>query len=261
MSNKTFKQTFTLTFCECAENNIGMQMIGNKIDGGFSLDDLNEAKKYFDTKGAKCDLHDLKLLLDDDIKKSVDDAYVLIIKNGVKYLDVDPTKLYKEQNELDKDTKAWMKGRVVNKKARYNLCFSDFSQDPDYENKKGTVYNFADLPMTHAIRNGLSNIINNNKIKNLQCEGNYYYDLESTYIGFHGDAERRIVVAVRLGASFPLYYRWYHKNETLGKLFKTILDHGDIYLMSDKAVGNDWKMSSKYTLRHACAMKPKLIGL
>lgn len=256
-----FKQTFTLTFCECAENNVGMEMIGKKIDNGLNLNDLDEAKKYFEDKGAKCEIHDLKTLLDDTTNKNICDPYVLIIKNGVKYLDVDPTELYKEHNKLDKDTKTWMKGRVVNKKARYNLCFSDFSQKPDYENKKGTIYNFADLTSTNAIRNGISKTIQSDKVNNLQCEGNYYYDLNTTYIGFHGDTERKIVVAVRLGASFPLYYQWYHKNERIGKIFKTVLDHGDIYFMSDKAVGHDWKYSSKYTLRHACAIKPSLIGI
>ena len=33
------------------------------------------------------------------------------------------------------------------------------------------------------------------------------------------------------------------------------LNHGDIYIMSEKAVGYDWKMSSIYTLRHAAGSK------
>lgn len=68
-----------------------------------------------------------------------------------------------------------MKGRVVNKKARHNLCFADFSQEPDYENKKGTVYNFEDLPTMFTLRDLLPKYINNSE--DLYAEENYYYDL------------------------------------------------------------------------------------
>ena len=47
--------------------------------------------------------------------------------------------------DLNWDKKAFMKGRVVNKLARYNLCFADFKQEPDYDEGKGRVYDFKDL--------------------------------------------------------------------------------------------------------------------
>ena len=45
------------------------------------------------------------------------------------------------------------------------------------------------------------------KGNDLMGEGNYYYN--SSEFGFHGDAERRKVVGVRLGASMPLEFQWY----------------------------------------------------
>ncbi len=197
--------------------------------------------------------------------QDIDDAYILIVspeslnsdgprvKNGASYLLGDNTvnDLYLEQNALKKDTKAFMYGRVVNKKARHNLCFSDFDQKADFENKKGTVVNFNKLPLTRKIREAIPKIINNDIVRNLQCEGNYYYDVNKTYIGFHGDSERAIVIAVRLGASFPLHYQWFYDGEKKGDRYEKMLNHGDMYFMSEKAVGQDWKKSSKYTLRHA----------
>ena len=44
------------------------------------------------------------------------------------------------------------------------------------------------------------------KAGNLKGEGNYYYDVKTCGIGFHGDSERRKVVAIRLGASIPMHY-------------------------------------------------------
>ena len=58
-------------------------------------------------------------------------------------------------------------------------------------------------------------------------------------------------MGVRLGASMNLEYQWFYKYKPVGKRMKFMLNHGDIYFMSKKAVGYDWKNSKIYTLRHA----------
>lgn len=239
-------QTFTLTFGDCAENHVGMQKIGNILTSGITYPELCNIQKEFEDDGYECVMNELHTLVDENIV--VEDAYLLVIKNGVnKYCN--STNLFNEHDLLKKDKKALMRGKVVNKIARYNLCISDFSQEPDYEKGKGTVIDFKDVIETTKIRTGLSLL--NNKFNNLQCEGNYYYDINKTYIGFHGDTERRIVVGVRLGQNFPIHFQWYNRFKEVGKMFTYILEDGDIYIMSNKAVGYDWKKSSQYTLRHA----------
>jgi hypothetical protein len=44
------------------------------------------------------------------------------------------------------------------------------------------------------------------RVAGLPAEGNFYFDASQTGIGFHGDSERRVVIAARLGVSIPL--RW-----------------------------------------------------
>jgi len=39
---------------------------------------------------------------------------------------------------------------------------------------------------------------------------------------------------------------------------KINFNHGDIYIMSDKAVGNDWKKRKIHTLRHAAGFEQNL---
>ncbi len=53
------------------------------------------------------------------------DACVLVLRNPLGLVEADD--LIREQLRLTVDKKAFMKGRVVNKLARHNLCFSEVS--------------------------------------------------------------------------------------------------------------------------------------
>ena len=83
------------------------------------------------------------------------------------------------------------------------------------------------------------------------CEGNRYFNLEKCGIGYHGDSERRRVVGVRVGQPMRIKWSWFHQSKHLGKPLELTLNDGDIYIMSEKSVGTDWKRRSIYTLRHA----------
>lgn len=245
MSLECFRKTATttLTFCDSAENHKGMQQIGDLFKSGFTREQIEECKTNFEELGCTCEIHDFT------IEGKTEDACILVIRDGVSKL-VDKDKLTEEQMALKKDTKAFMYGRVVNKHARYNLCFSNFSQEANFEEKKGTVYDFKDVPHLRMLKKKLYEMISLEG--NIQCEGNYYYDISKCYIGWHGDTERKIVIAARLGATMPIHYQWYHNNKAVeDKYWKIDLHDGDMYVMSSKAVGYDWKKKSIYTLRHA----------
>lgn len=250
----SFTKTFSLTFGDVAENHKGMQKIGHLSDNGFNLKDLVNIKSVFESKGCKCELINLHWLLDNEKVQAQNPAFILIVKNAVNALLEDENGknlLFEEQDNLEKDTKAFMYGRVVNKHARHNLCFSEEHQEPNYEEGKGRVYAFDEVSLLNKIRTNLGEFIGE-KALNLQAEGNYYYDFNKCGIGFHGDSERKKVIAVRLGATIPLCYTWYHNNENISEVIRiNSIEHGDMYIMSEKATGFDWKSKSKYTLRHA----------
>lgn len=239
------KETYTITYGDQAENHVGMEKLGKLAEKGFTKKELKAAKAKFEKKGYICKLVNLSI-------DNSDPAYLLIVRDGVNCLlgDYSAKDMMDEQKKLKPDTKAKMYGRVVNKHARYNLCFADFSQEPDYENGKGRVVAFENVPFTKMIREELPKYIGD-KAKNLYAEGNYYYDIKKCGIGYHGDAERRVVVGVRLGETLPLCYQWYKNRQPVGDNIREELSNGDIYFMSEKAVGTDWKQSSILTLRHA----------
>jgi hypothetical protein len=278
------RSTVTITFGDQAENHVGMEKLGTLSNCGFNLRDLKRCKRRFERLGTNCELIDI--IKEAEIEEMITDematptpAYLLIIRNGVDIMlqakeehpDEDNIEhnilLFNELVAIPVDKKALMRGKVVNKKARYNLCFSNFHQEPDYEIGKGTVVNFKSLPLLRYIHKQLPYYICEEDKKgwhNLVAEGNYYYDTEECGIGYHGDNERRRVIAIRLGKKMPLCYQWYVNGERIGKRVELQLNSGDIYIMSEKAVGYDWKsritkvnigkkLESKrlLTLRHA----------
>ena len=93
------------------------------------------------------------------------------------------------------------------------------------------------------------------KTQGLNMEGNYYYNNAVCGIGFHGDTERRKVIGIRLGANLPIHFQRFLRHQTYGDPYVIPLDGGDMYVMSEKAVGADWKSSSILTLRHAVGLR------
>jgi len=252
--------TITITFGDQAENHHGMQKLGQLADAGFSIEDLMKGKGLFESKGYICELIDLNSALERTNIKGAP-ASLLIVRGGLQCLLMDNNftldDMFQEQINLEWDSKALMYKKVVNKKARHNLCYGEDNQEPDYESGKGRIVAFSDLPCTNTIRVKLSHYLGD-KAKDLMAEGNLYYDISKCGIGFHGDAERKKVIAMRLGASLPLHYQWFQQSKPIGKRIELILHHGDLYVMSEKATGHDWKLRKIPTLRHAAGCQQYL---
>lgn len=246
------EELITLTFGDMAENHKGMEQIGVmlKEGEGFQLEDLEKVKENMEALGIECYLVELS-------KDNMPKAYVLIMKDAVTTILDNDTQMdmFNEQKDLQYDKKAFMYGRVVNKHARWNLCFDDTSRGPAYEEGKGRIVGYDEVPIMKSLRDKFETHFGK-KAANLKVESNYYYDTRKCGIGFHGDSERRIVIAARLGnASMPMHYQWFYKGEPVGEQIIIPLDAGDMYIMSEKAVGTDWKKKNVYTLRHATGCK------
>lgn len=252
-------ETITLTFGDCGENHKGMQMIGKLADHGFSLGDLERVQKVFQEMGAKCQIVDLGI---EETKMDPSlNAYLLVIEDGfeklVEKVGGNLKELMSELRKIDWDKKAFMKGRVVNKLARHNVCFDEFSQEPDYLLKKGRVVKWEGL--LKKVWEELEKIF----ASHLIGEGNRYYDLSKCGIGFHGDSERKKVIGARIGEKMELVYQWFYKSKKVGKEKRFLLPGGSLYVMSEKGVGCDWLKKNVYTLRHAAGTAKyvdKLLG-
>jgi alkylated DNA repair dioxygenase AlkB len=255
-----FQNTITFTFGDAGENHVGMQMIGKKLSNGngFTIDELIKIKENVESYGRHCELYNLNDLIDNNIldkfgKNGFENASILVIRKFVPEKMADD--LYNNHLKLNWDTKYKCNRRkkVLNKHARSNLVYSDIAQTADYENAKGTIISWKTTPLLNNLKLAIAGMGKwcNNKSKNLICEGNNYHTIGKTGIGWHGDTERTKVIAIRVGKSMNLCYKWWYKNESRGKLFNITLNHGDLYIMNEKCVGNDWKKSSIWNLRHS----------
>lgn len=115
----------TITFGDVAENHVGMEKIGDESDKGFDLPDLRRMERYFNKWSCSTEIYNLKSLLKEE---EADDAYILIVRNSFQGLfsgENPEDEAFEILKGLPWDRKAKMYGRVVDKKARYNLCFAE----------------------------------------------------------------------------------------------------------------------------------------
>lgn len=241
----TAQQTFSICFSDkVAANNemevVGQEQLVGQEQQGFTLDDLNIFKSYFNKNNIKSEIYDLSF-------KSNAEAYILIAKKGLECFASSIDLLY-ELDKQDKDTKVFFHGRVVNSTTKHNLLFDNDEQEPDYENKKGRVVSFNSVPILNHVKNSL-NILD----KNLRAHVNYYYDINKCKVGFQG-SEGKIHIGVRLGSPMLLRFGWFYLSKQVGANIDFNLQDGDIYILSEKATGHDYKVKHKLTLRH-CDVK------
>ena len=249
-------RAMTLTFGDRAENHAGMQMLGKGAEDGFTYEDLTRIRDYMGALGYghMCELIDLRELAaerPDEVPEPAA-AYLLVMRHFLTQARAD--EIFEENMAFEWDKKLWnWKQKVVqNKRARHNVCYDDVAQEADYEQGKGTIVAYSSVPATRDVARALP-VLLGKKGEGLVCEGNLYYDVAKTGIGWHGDAERKKVVGVRLGESIPLKFRWWYRNKSFGETLTLPLFHGDAYIMSEKAVGWDWGCRVKHgpTLRHS----------
>ena len=255
---------YAITFGEVAILHIGGKEYGKgRLENGFSTDELkNIAKNNLNTEYISIsDKLPSKLRKDNEagiiVFRSVskkqnnkDKKFVLGLNKK------EAGKLYFEQETVEYDQKYWdnRRKKTLNKRARYNIVFGKerIKHNDDY--KQNSVSSFSDLKYLNKFRKRL-HLILGMKSKKLNAEGNKYFH-DKSGIGYHGDAERKIVICLSLGKSTTLRYHWRlpHSSDHTLQPTDIKLNHGDVYVMSEKATGWDWKLRSKVRVVHGAGI-------
>ncbi len=230
------ENTYTLTLGDVAENHVGMEKLGKLSARGLSCEALECLQNKYEQMGFETNLVNLG--------ENFAPASLLIVRKGL----VCANEMYREQEQLEYDTKALMRGTVKNKRARHNLCFSTFSREPNYAAGLGRVVNLESVPFLKEAKDNVEALLETKEIH--AVEGNKYFG-PKCYIGYHGDAERRIAIGFRLGKPMKLKFLWHVQCKPAAPEVSLLLEHGDIYFMSEKATGFDWRKRLIPTLRHS----------
>lgn len=254
-----------VTFAGVVENGVGMQQIGTKRP---SIDPQRMTKicKNLDQRKIIYKLYTLNDNLPATSAPTTPaTAQLLVVPDYLQQLTSlsDSDRLYNHILQLNWDRKKYnpRTKKVCNSHARENNCFADISQKPNFDAGRGTIIAFRDTGKLQDVRADIGKLIGEDYV-GLNAEGNKYDtravlngETKSTPkgIGWHGDAERNVVVCLCLGMTMDLHFAWYHRFQQVeGQTpFKITLRHGDLYVMGAKTVGMDWRRSSILTVRHA----------
>lgn len=248
---------YAITFGEVAILHIGGKEYGKcRLEHGFTTTEL----KKIATENTDAEYISISDKLPINLRND-NEAGVLIFRSvsnnkdkkfvlGLNKKEAD--KLYLEQEIVEYDKKYWdyRRSKTLNKRARYNIVFGKNKVEHSKDYKQCSIARFSDLKYLNKFRKRLKLILGN-KANKLNAEGNKYFHDEAG-IGYHGDAERKIVICLSLGKPTTLRYHWRLPGSSEHTLESTDinLNHGDVYIMSEKATGWDWKLRSKVRVVH-----------
>jgi len=249
------QERYAITFGEVAILHIGGEEVGHgRRESGFSVEELRDIASGL---GERARLVSVSSTLPSHLQTTENEAAVLVIRNGASLIGGESTTadaLLEEQRSVPYDRKYFdtRRQKTLNKQARYNIVFSEegVSHSDDY--RQCTIHSFGTLPQLSSFREGLRNHLGDTHAQGLQAEGNHYYK-KASGIGFHGDSERKVVICLSLGQPTVLRYQWRlpGSSEHPFPPVDVEIGHGDVYVMSEKATGYDWRSRSKVRVVHA----------
>ena len=259
---KKMKTTWSLTIGNGGENHTGMEFLGKRRQRGegWDIDRLLAAKDILENIfGKKVEVFNLNELCLGEVEipeqKRPKDAYLMVVRNFLTKEVHENFKKELSSYEWDRKYFDTRRQKVLNKHARANVCYGKTGRASDFENKKGTIIGFDQSPLVERLLRVVEILMND---KDLIVEGNQYDDVDKNGIGPHGDTERVLVACLRVGEAMTMKFGMFNDCLMKGKSFKTIINGGDLYFMSEEAVGAEWKHRSKWTWRHAAGAKKYL---
>lgn len=98
-----------------------------------------------------------------------------------------------------------------------------------------------------------------NKISSLFGISELNYKLENCIkSSYKGTLNKKIIIGLYIGESLFFYFSWFKDDKPIGKTCRFKLNHGDIYILTDKSLGCDFRKKNIPILKHCigCPEKP-----
>jgi len=250
-----------MVFCDCAYTQPGNidSKIGAMAKAGYPAGQLREVCASQTARGIDAAIVDLRVEAaakgtPASEVKLMADAVVLVIRNGANALTNDPDmadKMLAEHQGLDYDEFTKPRKEVLTARSRRMLFFAEEGCPADMAKGLNTVIPWSSVPANAKCHHALKELLGTTDAN--YAVASHYFDTKEGGIGWHGDAERRQTIMVRLGAvsnTRPLHFVWCHKSKSISPPITIELQHGDVVVFSEKAMGTDWRCSSILTVKH-----------
>lgn len=179
-----------------------------------------------------------KLLQFDDRRTEI--ATVLVLPNYAN------NNLYQTLLAIDWDKKILLRNKVVNRVGKYAISIDDTGKEPNYEENKYRVIAYDDVEEVRDLKDNLSKIFKQDR---LSCKGEYNYNHEKLKLKYQG-AKVNNMMCIHLGDPIQMSFKWYFANKPASDSMEFTLNHGDLYIMSEKATGHDYKLKKNPILKH-----------
>ena len=251
-----------MVFCDCAFSQPGghSKTNGTMAEEGFSADRLRKLCASLNAQGIRARIVDLRADAESkgvpaSVLERMDEAVVLVIHDGANALTNNPqmaNKMLAEHQGLEYDTKTLMYQKVCVARSRRNLYFAEEARPGDMAIGQNTVVAWSSVPANAECLCALTELLGTTDVNT--AVSNYYPDPRRCGIGWHGDAERRQTIMVRLGSGSntrPIHFLWCEGKSRIVSPVTIDLQHGDVMVPCAKAVGTDYKLRSVPTVRHA----------
>ena len=167
-TQKDTKQAISITLGDQSENHVGMAKQGSGLaERGYTKEDLEKFAMHFE-ETHYTELHNL------NVGGDTCGAYVLIIRGMVK-----GGGMMEELTRFEWDKTYFCRRRqkVLNKHARYNVCFGEEAVEPNIEHKQGTIVAYKSTPILDQWKTKVETIFD----ERLECEANLYYDVKKNW--------------------------------------------------------------------------------
>lgn len=255
--------SITISLSESVSHGNDMWRIGSKANRGFTNEDI--MRVYRSLPEGSCELVNLKDFLPKTLY-DIPDAFILIIRNQLKEKAdriYNPMISIEGNNEqgvitgVEWDSQRFSGNKIVENTLNKKLLFLDIGEYYKYPfnqfERRGTIYNIRRLPELLDVTTSLSNLM----MIPFYVEGTNYYNTSECYTPLSQNKESKCQLNIHLGTSLPLHFRWYHLNMAVSDLKSIQINHGDIYLMNEIALGNVKESKTKLYLKHGMGLNSK----
>ena len=249
LTEQVFNESFTLTFSDASP----VKRVGKNAKNGFSIAELRKMCIDFGKKGFECEWIDLNAAMPPcHVLINTPKAAVLVIRKGVSWFKSEADDLLLKLKSLQWNEQVWLKHKLVKNPMRRHLKFGE----KQYVSDEGLVVALKACPDIMKIRDSLNEMYSYRSV-NFEVEGDHYYDMERCGRDSFGDWDKRMLVGLQVGATMKMAFTWWYQESKFSTPVEIELHHGDIFVLSDKAVGHDIHRKAIATLKRTCGSQVK----